>query len=273
MSDTVKMEGDSAPLIEMEEFRGWILLDDEDLLVLDKPGWVVCHPSKNGPMSSLVGAARVFTGLDVLHLVSRLDRETSGLVLLAKNKGTARAFQMALQERKVEKNYLALMEGEMAEAVTVNRRLARDGASPVYVKQAIRKSRTSQRALTHFQPLAVVNGFTLAKVCPETGRKHQIRAHAQWLGHAIVGDKIYGPDENYYLQFIENGWTPEMGESLLLPRQALHARELTFHFYDHERKFQAPFPKDMKSFCQKQMGLDSRTLENLLNLNNQTVTK
>ncbi len=261
------MEGTSAPLIDGADFEKWILREDDDLLVMDKPGWVVCHPSKNGPRSSLVGAARLHTGLETLHLISRLDRETSGLVLLAKHKAAARTYQMALQERKVEKSYLALLEGELAEPVTVNRRIARDGASPVYVKQAIRKSRTSQRAVTHFEPLAASNGFTLARVKPETGRKHQIRVHAQWLGHSIVGDKIYGPDENYYLQFIENGWTPDMKESLRLPRQALHASQIIFQLPEpnghNEQKFSAPFPQDWINFCHERMGLDTQTLTKL----------
>ncbi len=263
MVDTVKMEGSSAPLIELEEFKQWILDEDEDLLVMDKPGWVVCHPSKDGPMSSLVGAARIYSGLDVLHLVSRLDRETSGLVLLAKNKAAARIFQMAFQERKVEKRYLALLQGELAEPVIVYKHIARDGASPVYVKQAVRKSRTSKRAVTQFEPLAASNGFTLAKVRPETGRKHQIRVHAQWLGHSIVGDKIYGPDENHYLEFIENGWSVEMEESLLLPRQALHAAQITFQLPDGEKKFSAPFPEDWKTFCRDRMGLKENYLVNI----------
>ncbi len=260
-----KMECASAPLIDAADFEKWILHEDEHLLVMDKPGWVVCHPSKNGPRSSLVGAARLHTGLDTLHLISRLDRETSGLVLLAKHKAAARTYQMALQERKVEKTYLALLEGELAEPITVNRRIARDGASPIHVKQAIRKSRTSQRALTHFEPLAAANGFTLAKIKPETGRKHQIRVHAQGLGHSIIGDKIYGPDENLYLQFIETGWTPNMKSRLHLPRQALHATKIIFQLPqpNGHKIFSSPFPQDWISFCHQRMGLDSQTLTDL----------
>ena len=83
------------PLVEMEEFKKWILHEDENLLALNKPGWLVCHPSKNGPFSSLVGAAKEYLGVESVHLVSRLDRETSGVVLLAKNRKAASYWQKA----------------------------------------------------------------------------------------------------------------------------------------------------------------------------------
>ncbi|MEC9227686.1 MAG: pseudouridine synthase, partial [Verrucomicrobiota bacterium] len=99
--------GDEAPLVDLDLLAEWILRDDEDLLIINKPGWLVCHPSKNGRLSSLVGAVREFTGVDKLHLVARLDRETSGLVVFAKRPSVARKYQMAIQNRIVKKTYLA----------------------------------------------------------------------------------------------------------------------------------------------------------------------
>ena len=90
-------------LIDYDAFKSWIVVEDDAVLVVDKPGWVVCHPSKNGPLSSLVGVAKLHTGLETLHLVSRLDRETSGIVLFAKHRKAARELQMAFQERQVDK--------------------------------------------------------------------------------------------------------------------------------------------------------------------------
>ena len=113
-------------LINPEELSEWVVCNDDDFIVIDKPGWVVCHPSKHGPWSSLVGACREWTDVDPLHLVSRLDRETSGVVLLAKNKHSSRISQMALQERSVRKVYITLLEGELKEAVEVNQPLAKD---------------------------------------------------------------------------------------------------------------------------------------------------
>src|SRR5580704_15287924 len=101
------------PLIDPADFRSWILHEDEHLLVVNKPGDVVCHPSKAGPWSSLVGAAREYLGLPTMHLVFRLDRETSGVVVLAKDAATASRLQVAMQKRRVGKSYLAVLTGEL----------------------------------------------------------------------------------------------------------------------------------------------------------------
>jgi 23S rRNA pseudouridine1911/1915/1917 synthase len=226
---------------------GWILHEDERLLVLNKPGDVVCHPSKAGPWSSLVGAAREYTGLPTMHLVFRLDRETSGVVVLAKDADMARRLQMAMQQRRVAKAYEAILCGELPEPVTVDQPLGDDTASPVYVKTTVRPD--GANAVTHFEPVTRFDGFTLARVVTETGRKHQIRAHALWLGYALVGDKIYGPDDRLYLDFIDHGWTEEMARKLLLPRQALHCREIDLTAAGAPAVFVAPLPQDMRDFC------------------------
>lgn len=103
--------GEDAPLVDPADFHGWIVQEDDNLLIVNKPGWLVCHPSKNGPMSSLVGVVRAYTRAEKLHLVARLDRETSGLVIFAKRPSVARKFQMAIQNRIVKKAYIALLEG------------------------------------------------------------------------------------------------------------------------------------------------------------------
>lgn len=238
-------------LIDPGELAEWILHEDDDLLIINKPGGLVCHPSKNGPWSSLVGACRERLGLAVVHLVHRLDRETSGLVVLAKHRKAARITQMAFQNRQVEKTYLGILEGDLSEPVQVDRKLARDMDSPVYVKQTVRDSRSAQTARTRFEPLARSDGFTLAAITPLTGRKHQIRAHAAWLDAPLVGDKIYGPDDRLYLEFIEHGWTPNLAAALRLPRQALHAWRLRFTAPEYEASFTAPPPVDLATFCRE----------------------
>lgn len=234
-------------MITLEEIKSWVIYEDDRLLVVNKPGDVVCHPSKAGPWSSLVGAAREYTGLPTMHLVFRLDRETSGVVVLAKDAKMASVLQTAMMDRKAGKVYLAVMSGELPAPVTVNQPLGDDRASPVFIKSTVVEG--GQAAVTHFTPLVAAGGFTLARVVTETGRKHQIRAHAQWLGHSLVGDKIYGPDAQLYLDFITKGWSAVLEEKLLLPRQALHCAEIDLSAVGAPQIFKAEMPTDMRTFC------------------------
>lgn len=234
-------------LIAPAELRAWVRHEDERLLVIDKPGDVVCHPSKAGPWSSLVGAVRAEFGLAAAHLVFRLDRETSGLVVFAKDPATAGRLQKAVQRRQVRKTYLTILTGGLSEAVTVDQPLGDDTAGPIFIKSMVRAD--GQPAVTRFEPLAAAADFTLARVTTETGRKHQIRAHAQWLGHSVVGDKIYGPDSRLFLEFIATGWTPALAERLLLPRQALHCAEIDLRPAGEPQVFLAPLPPDLAAFC------------------------
>lgn len=244
------------PLIEPKALASWIVHEDDDYIVVDKPGWVVCHPSKNGPWSSLVGALREYTGCDTLHLVSRLDRETSGIVVVARNPAAARLLQKTLERRRVEKEYLAILEGELSHPIVVSQPIRGDGASAVRVKQAVGFSRTAKFSMTEFQPLAVGGDYTLAQVVPITGRKHQIRIHAQWLGHSVVGDKLYGADETLYLEFTEKGWTDRLEAALPMRRQALHAARMEFDLGDGRKMvWEAPLPPDMVRFIRSIPGL------------------
>ncbi len=234
-------------MITLEDIKSWVIYEDDRLLVVNKPGDVVCHPSKAGPWSSLVGAAREYTGLPTMHLVFRLDRETSGVVVLAKDAKMASVLQTAMMERKAGKVYFAVMSGELPAPVTVNQPLGDDRTSPVFIKSTVVED--GQVAVTHFTPLVVARGFTLARIVTETGRKHQIRAHAQWLGHSLVGDKIYGPDAQLYLDFITKGWSAALEEKLLLPRQALHCAEIDLSGVGAPQIFKAEMAVDMRSFC------------------------
>ncbi len=236
------------PLIDPADFRRWILHEDDQLLVVDKPALIVCHPSKAGPASSLVGAARLHSGLDTVHLIFRLDRETSGVVVLAKTRDMAARLQKAVERRQIRKSYLAILTGELAAPATVSQPLGDDTSSPVFTKTAVVDG--GRRSVTHFKPLSAARGFTLAQVVPETGRKHQIRAHAQWLGLPLVGDKIYGPDERLYLEFIEHGWTSGLAATLLLPRHALHCGEIDLRPAGVDSGFKAPLPADLAAFCE-----------------------
>jgi len=209
---------------------------------------------------------RAHFGDAAAHLVFRLDRETSGVVLYARTAAMARRLHWAAETGRYAKTYLAILRGELREAVVVDEPLGDDYESPVTIKSRVvsRGSGRGQEARTRFEPLAVASvaaaagkGFTLARVTTETGRKHQIRAHAQWLGHSLVGDKIYGPDARLFLEFIETGWTPGLAERLLLPRQALHCAEIDLRAAGLDYVFRAPLAADLAEFC-RERGVDLR---------------
>lgn len=238
--------------ITLAELNSWIVFEDDRVLAINKPALVLCHPSKNGPWSSLIGACREYTGLATLHMPSRLDRETSGVVVFAKDREMGSVLQTAIERRRVRKFYRAIVHGVLADSVTVEQPLGLEGTSVVHIRQWVRADGAA--ASTIFTPVAVCSGYTLVDVRPLSGRMHQIRVHAAWLGHAMVGDKIYGPDPQLFLDFIASGWTAELAARLELPRQALHASRLEFELETGVMAFEAGFAKDLEIFWNAKSG-------------------
>lgn len=236
--------------ITPEELAAWTVHRDERLLVVNKPPYVVCHPSKHGPWSSLIGAAREWLGVERLHMPSRLDRETSGVVVMTRDAKLASRMQTAIQRRDVEKNYLAVLTGELRNMCNVDQPVGKDPCSLISVKQMVRPD--GVRASTVFDPREWGGGYTLARIGLETGRLHQIRVHAAWLGHPVAGDKLYGPDETLFLEFIQWGFTPRLACALPARRHLLHAQSVIYRMDDGDLLFQAPVPEDFMSFLQRQ---------------------
>ncbi|HEX2860779.1 MAG TPA: RNA pseudouridine synthase [Lacunisphaera sp.] len=244
----------------------WVILNDQRLLVLDKPGWLVVHPSKNGPWSSLAGAVREGLGVETIRFIYRLDRETSGVVILAKDEPTATRLGKAVLKRQIGKAYVTLLEGELAGSVTVEQWLGPDLDAGVTVKQKVVPPGTAgaQPATTIFHPLTVRGGCTFAGVELLTGRKHQIRAHADWLGHRVIGDKLYGPDPRLYLEFAERGWTPRHSEMLRFTRQALHCAAIDLRTARMDYLLRAPWPADLARFAAREMNLPASEAQALI---------
>ena len=220
-----------------------IIHEDADLLVINKPAGLVCHPTKGDEYSSLISRVRLHLGAGVQpQLVNRLDRETSGVVLVAKNETAARELRRLWEGRRVVKEYLAIVHGyPELERGTINAPLGRDESSKVAIKDCVRSdgavSRTEYMVQRRF---ARAEGkFALLKLLPETGRKHQLRIHLAHIGHPIVGDKLYGGDEDLYLALVEDRLSEAQRARLILPCHALHAREVRFDWRGNERVFSA----------------------------------
>jgi 23S rRNA-/tRNA-specific pseudouridylate synthase len=308
-----------------------IVHEDAGLLVINKPAGLVCHPTKSGEMSSLIGRARLYLNFPLSaagggegrgevvsvspHLVNRLDRETSGIVIIAKNSEIAGELGKLWESRAVRKEYLAIVHGLVRDDHgLIDAPLGKDEQSRVAVKDCVRPdgapaqtefrverrfsryivpcdggkrqdesgqcvsgkfslsarlaggegrgevglpsaldSRLSTSFLSTLNPVKgrgphgalrpQPSTFSLLRVIPRTGRKHQIRIHLAHLGHPIVGDKLYGGDEDLYLALVENRLTPEQLARLMLPHQALHARAVRFTWRGQPMEFScAPEP-------------------------------
>jgi 23S rRNA pseudouridine1911/1915/1917 synthase len=241
-------------LRERRDFR--IIDETDEYIVVDKPPLLLVHPSKPDGTTTLWAELRHLLAFEIsaggqVSIVNRLDRETSGIVLVAKTTAAAREFGLCMQRRRVTKEYHAIVWGwPNWKSETVDAPIIRQGEvrrSTIYLKQTIHPH--GAKAVTAFEVLRrfrkqTTNGesFSLVKAHPSTGRTHQIRVHLASLGHPIVGDKIYGPDENLYLRFIETGWTDELASKLLLERHALHASRLHI---DERRAWSSPLPRDL----------------------------
>jgi 23S rRNA pseudouridine1911/1915/1917 synthase len=235
-----------------------VVFEDDDLLVVDKPGGMVCHSAQRPEYGSLAEWLRE-RGVPTPRMINRLDRETSGLVVVAKNERAAKNLGKAVLRREIEKQYVAICWGNFEhEKGVIDQPVAIGKGSAVYTKRVVDRE-AGKPSVTEFEVFARLGkpgpgergqGFTVIGLKPRTGRAHQLRVRLAWLGHPIVGDKVYGPDETLYLQFIQNGVTNEMLNKLLLPRHALHAEAVAFR---HPRTqepctFHAPLPEDMRTF-------------------------
>lgn len=237
-----------------------VAYEDADVIVVDKAAPLLVHPTKHERNYTLLQGVQELLAYELatggtLSLINRLDRETSGLVLIAKNAFAAHELGCAMQQQRIHKQYLAIVRGKTAwEYACCAEALApmqAAGRSSIRVRRMChpsgKPSRTEFFTLQREKSKGVIPAISLVRCIPTTGRMHQIRVHLAHLGYPILGDKIYGGDENCYLRFMETGWTPELASKLIIERHALHASDLDFTLHGRRVRVHSELPTDMAS--------------------------
>jgi 23S rRNA pseudouridine1911/1915/1917 synthase len=221
--------------LEPEVVPMTVRYEDEHLLVVDKPAGVVTHPSAGHSGGTLVHgllAHAIAGGDDPTRpgIVHRLDRDTSGLLVVARSERAHRRLQRMLREREIARTYTALVHGATPPALSIDRPIGRDRR--IRTRMAVSDREDARVAVTHMRRLEDLGRFSLLEVRLETGRTHQIRVHLESVGHPVVGDRVYGRRE----------------ETLGLERQFLHASRLAFAHPETGEPVdvESPLPHDLE---------------------------
>ncbi|HSV97970.1 MAG TPA: RluA family pseudouridine synthase [Spirochaetota bacterium] len=244
--DIVRFDGRGYAEPEVDD-RITVLYEDEHLVCVDKPGNLPVHPAGRYFNNTLVRILEERHGGTYLP-AHRLDRETSGVILLAKRREVASKIQRAFGN--VTKSYIAIVHGRPAELeFEIDVPIGDDPAAAIK-KKRIASPGAAERASTRFRTLFSFGNYTLVRAFPETGRLHQIRVHLLYAGHPIVGDKLYGRDDRLFGRFVEEGLTDELLALLEMPRSALHSRSLRFYhpMLQKDLMIKAPVPRDFREF-------------------------
>ncbi len=238
-----------------------VIDESADWIVVDKPAPLIVHPANLKPEPTLLGGLEQLLAFEIqngarLGIITRLDRETSGVVLVAKHTQAARELGWIFERREAKKQYLAIVTGwpeanawECSEPII---RAGELGPSAIWVRQVLspqgRDCRTRFEVERRFE--RGCGKFSQVRCYPETGRMHQIRVHLASCGFPIVGDKLYSGDGSEYLQWMASGWTPELQRRLILPRHALHAARLEINWLGRSIRWEADLGNDLVEFSE-----------------------
>ncbi len=212
---------------------------DEEFVLFDKPSGVLVHPQTKDTPYSLIDELKFQFGRDA-NIAHRIDQETSGLVLCARNKISEREIKMMFQERDMKKKYLAMVHGEFKEELCVEAPLLRSQVQSAKVRMVVTVHETGKASKTDFKPLEYFPelDMTLVECLPHTGRQHQIRVHLFHVKHPIVGDPVYAQSEENFVRYLDRVLTPQDRINLSgATRLLLHANELEFSLYGNEYRF------------------------------------
>jgi len=261
---------DEGPLPEKLE----ILYEDAHLLVVNKPPLMTVHPTARHHKHTLIKQLEEQRPGQYHALIHRLDRETSGVLLVARSREADREFKTRMEKRSkksardaaagievegvTDKTYLAITWGIPPDGI-VTESLASD-PSPLRVKMSVTAKGKGLAARTTIEVVETAGDYALVRCHLHTGRQHQIRVHLAHLGTPVVGDKLYGPDERLLARGADNELTEDDLRVLELPHHALHAAEhrLKHAFTGEELEFLSPLPEDLVRFWRQKVEEHSR---------------
>jgi 23S rRNA pseudouridine1911/1915/1917 synthase len=225
-----------------------ILYEDDRVMVIDKPAGLPMHTTAKFWRNTLVALLRERYPDEQMEIAHRIDRETSGVLLIARDREAASFLTRAFARRDVDKTYLALVKGHPPDRGRIEQPLMLlDTPSHVMMGPA-GDAPGGLPAVTAFEVIRRLPAHALCVAHPETGRQHQIRVHFSALGHPIVGDKLYGAGEALFMRSCDEGVTPTLLAAFDgLPRHALHAHRLTFPHPASRRPVtvESPWPPDL----------------------------